>query len=527
MQQSRSASISPPRANTGISTANNKSSAQTPTRDFHTPLNSNRPVPMKVNTSHSSNNSAQPPRPNRNERTTVHTRASVSRAPGPTPPMTPEKLSFGQKLRKAFSFSRKKQPDRAATMSGSIKPPSFGRSQSSKSRTMTLTSTNPNASKRHPMTSSPSMSDFSGFSSVLEGPPLPSPRSHGDSASIKSAASSSSLSKFKRVGNRLNKGAMSFFSGNTPASKQAAVGDPGVSPTAAGKAPIGRAAPAEISHVVAEAEYTAGVGLTTNPVFDSEPKDDKGVEKSTSESESDEDLNAADTVFPKNLDSLAVETIRSSLERTKSLERRRSRRSARSVKSTDSGKRKSAVIPNALEVHLSPSTASISDPDKTKQHTPPHGILKELNNNESNAQSESSLAAASRLDPEVRKYKSSLKRPNSSDSIPLSVSPHPELMPRAYSSNSIAPRRTSRTGGMGSSGIPGATIISNPGSMVKFSSRIVIYDTYDCTDYDRRAEISTCNRLNPTLARQIREELNSFKMEMEVHESSRAFTHFY
>ena len=69
-----------------------------------------------------------------------------------------------------------------------------------------------------------------------------------------------------------------------------------------------------------EAEYTAGVGLTTNPVFDSEPKDDKGVEKSTSESESDEDLNAADTVFPKNLDSLAVETIRSSLERTKSLE---------------------------------------------------------------------------------------------------------------------------------------------------------------------------------------------------------------
>jgi hypothetical protein len=318
---------------------------------------------------------------------------------------------------------------------------------------------------------------------------------------------------------------MNFFSGSAQVSHQDAVGGPAMASTAADKAPIGSAAPAEISHVVAEAEHKTGMALTTNPVFDSEPKDDKGVEKSTSESESDEDLNAADTVFPKNLDSLAVETIRISLERSKSLERRRSRRSTRSVKSTDSGKRKSSVIPNALEVHVSPSNASISDPDKTKQHTPAHGILKEMNNSESNAPLGLSLAAASGLDPEVKKYKSSLKRPNSSNSISQFVGAHPEPIPRAYSSNSIATRRASRAGG--SSVIPGATIISNPGSLVKFSSRIVIYDTYDCTDYDRRAEISTCNRLNPTLARQIRDELNSFKMEMEVHESSRVFTHFY
>lgn len=62
---------------------------------------------------------------------------------------------------------------------------------------------------------------------------------------------------------------------------------------------------------------------------------------------------------------------------------------------------------------------------------------------------------------------------------------------------------------------------------VSFSSRIIIYDTYNCFDYDRRAEPSTCNRLTPLLAQQIKEELNHFKMEMDVHAESRIYTHFY
>lgn len=63
-------------------------------------------------------------------------------------------------------------------------------------------------------------------------------------------------------------------------------------------------------------------------------------------------------------------------------------------------------------------------------------------------------------------------------------------------------------------------------SGVSFSSRIVVYDTYGRADYDRRPEIATCNRLTPLLAQQIKEELNKFKREMEVHVESRGFTHF-
>lgn len=53
------------------------------------------------------------------------------------------------------------------------------------------------------------------------------------------------------------------------------------------------------------------------------------------------------------------------------------------------------------------------------------------------------------------------------------------------------------------------------------------HDTWASTEYDRRGEIATCNRLTPMLAQQIKEELNSFKMEMEVHENSKIYTHFF
>ena len=47
---------------------------------------------------------------------------------------------------------------------------------------------------------------------------------------------------------------------------------------------------------------------------------------------------------------------------------------------------------------------------------------------------------------------------------------------------------------------------------ISFSPRIQFHDTWPSTDYDRRGEIATCNRLTPMLAQQIKEELNTFKM---------------
>ncbi|SPQ22333.1 7c1c9716-7bac-4dd0-b727-7af0da410a50 [Thermothielavioides terrestris] len=60
-----------------------------------------------------------------------------------------------------------------------------------------------------------------------------------------------------------------------------------------------------------------------------------------------------------------------------------------------------------------------------------------------------------------------------------------------------------------------------------FSPRIVFFETWPSQEYDRRGDIATCNRLTPMLAQQIKEELNSFKMEMEVHENSKIYTHFF
>jgi hypothetical protein len=47
---------------------------------------------------------------------------------------------------------------------------------------------------------------------------------------------------------------------------------------------------------------------------------------------------------------------------------------------------------------------------------------------------------------------------------------------------------------------------------ITFSPRIQFHDAWSSTEYDRRGEIATCNRLTPMLAQQIKEELNTFKM---------------
>ncbi|GEQ72353.1 hypothetical protein JCM33374_g6040 [Metschnikowia sp. JCM 33374] len=62
---------------------------------------------------------------------------------------------------------------------------------------------------------------------------------------------------------------------------------------------------------------------------------------------------------------------------------------------------------------------------------------------------------------------------------------------------------------------------------VKFSSRIILYDTYHHDEYDRHPEIATCNQLTPLLAQQIKEELNELKSNMEIHEDSIGYTQFF
>jgi hypothetical protein len=47
---------------------------------------------------------------------------------------------------------------------------------------------------------------------------------------------------------------------------------------------------------------------------------------------------------------------------------------------------------------------------------------------------------------------------------------------------------------------------------ISFNNKVQFFDVWSSTEYDRRGEIATCNRLTPMLAQQIKEELNTFKM---------------
>lgn len=62
---------------------------------------------------------------------------------------------------------------------------------------------------------------------------------------------------------------------------------------------------------------------------------------------------------------------------------------------------------------------------------------------------------------------------------------------------------------------------------VKFSSRILLYETYGEDEYDREPDSATCNNLTPQIAIEIKAELNALKASMPIHESSMCYTHFF
>ncbi|KAI7874282.1 hypothetical protein K492DRAFT_42987 [Lichtheimia hyalospora FSU 10163] len=64
---------------------------------------------------------------------------------------------------------------------------------------------------------------------------------------------------------------------------------------------------------------------------------------------------------------------------------------------------------------------------------------------------------------------------------------------------------------------------------VQFSYTVLIYETFSSEEYDRKCDTrDTCQHLTPSTAMHIKQELNEFKLvEMQVHESSRCYTHFF
>ncbi|KAK4052471.1 hypothetical protein OIV83_002273 [Microbotryomycetes sp. JL201] len=137
-----------------------------------------------------------------------------------------------------------------------------------------------------------------------------------------------------------------------------------------------------------------------------------------------------------------------------------------------------------------------------------------------------STAPRSDAPPPADPHATPLERPtlphgiSAPTAIPLSSSPfsNPAL-------NSSAPTlaHLPKLQPIRSSSAPGGT-----GRRITFATSLSVHTTWPANVYDRRAEPATCNRLTPLLAQQIKEELNSYKMEeMDVHPSSRALTHFF
>jgi hypothetical protein len=64
---------------------------------------------------------------------------------------------------------------------------------------------------------------------------------------------------------------------------------------------------------------------------------------------------------------------------------------------------------------------------------------------------------------------------------------------------------------------------------VQFTKLVSVRETWSKQDYDRGSDPeAVCSRLTPAMAQQIKEELNAYKLhEMQVHEYSRAHTHFF
>ena len=313
----------------------------------------------------------------------------------------------------------------------------------------------------------------------------------------------------------------------------------------------------------------------------------EGSSSNSSEEPIEEEVTAGETVFPKKLDLLTVETIRSSLERTKSLERRRSKRSTKSSKSIDSTREEEEeeTITNATTIHIHEDPEQVQE--LNKDVPAPKSILK----TESADDGESATTAAApatalvvanagpttlldfdmgpdfALDFNLEKASRRESEPELEPSFRYPPKPlqqqeppyerdttntrsteeqqlfhlHPLYQKRIsqfvpshgnnqFSDSSISSsfhhRNSSSIAESTVSSLSNSSTIAKSKRTVTFSSRIIVYDTFNRVDYDRRAELATCNRLTPMLAQQIKEELNNFKMEMEIHADSRIYTHF-
>ncbi|KAI9599899.1 hypothetical protein KEM48_000006 [Puccinia striiformis f. sp. tritici PST-130] len=157
-------------------------------------------------------------------------------------------------------------------------------------------------------------------------------------------------------------------------------------------------------------------------------------------------------------------------------------------------------------------------PRPPKDAVPKKGILK----NAQNFSQEQHLSPASFQSKPI----SAATTPDSPKPRTLVEDPSPAGLPQLAQSSQTAPAIDFGTGVLNLSlTLPAAEVKERRAT---FAQHLSVHTTWPPAIYDRRGELATCNRLTPTLAQRIKEEINAFKMEeMEVHHASRVHTHFF
>lgn len=155
-------------------------------------------------------------------------------------------------------------------------------------------------------------------------------------------------------------------------------------------------------------------------------------------------------------------------------------------------------------------------PRPSKEAVPKKGILK----NAQNFSQESHLSPASVQSGSL----SAATTPETPASIHLAADPN-HMLPQLGKNSSALLLGIASAGPDLSLSFGGLAINER---RAKFAQHLSVHTTWPAAIYDRRGELATCNRLTPTLAQRIKEEINAFKMEeMDVHSASRAHTHFF
>lgn len=330
--------------------------------------------------------------------------APVSESPPvPEPQADTSKKTFGSRLKKALFGS--KNLDKGSATSPVVQQDSFTQ-QRERSNTMTSTSTTTTFKRGRIHTTAASVR------SVIV--PSNSKKQSGDfdTTSLMSVSSTSSAVSFatlRKVSRAIFKrnGKESVIQGDGSAASSVGAGVAAPFAENSRLSVISHSAEPVVTHSVAEAELPSVSDLVPNDLGAADPKSNNNLPtvnvegpledsradttdddsngpipslssstESTAPSEpiaDDEAITAGETLFPKKLDSLTVETIRTSLERTKSLERRRSRRSTRSTKSSSSDTNLAEEDPaNAVDEDASFET--VVNPTKVHIHEDPTSV---------------------------------------------------------------------------------------------------------------------------------------------------------